>query len=169
MTLRRPAREKFGGDAVGIVIATVCLIHCVLVSLLAVLVPWFLSRVGAGRGLHQALAFLSLFMAVAILLPGFQIHQRRRVLALGGLGLALLMVGAWAPQDLCCNWGGFERHRNGPPAYSAYGLCHRRHSCRLLFSRRRPSDESAVLFPFPKTSIGLKPVVSNPPYELSDG
>jgi hypothetical protein len=57
---------------------------------------------GFGRGIASGAGVLSLFIAVATLLPGYRIHRNRRVLLLGGIGLALLLLGALAPQDLCC-------------------------------------------------------------------
>lgn len=101
MASHRP-RESFSGDEVGIVIAAVCLIHCLCLSLFALLVPWLLGRLGLGEGLHQALAFLSLLIGVATLLPGYQVHRQAFVLGLGLCGISLLLAGALVPQELCC-------------------------------------------------------------------
>lgn len=102
MTRHRHQQEDLSADVLGIVIASICLVHCVGLSLLAVFVPWLLSRLGLGTGFHQALAFLALFIGVATLLPGYQRHGKVRVLILGGSGLLLLLLGALIPQDLCC-------------------------------------------------------------------
>ena len=103
MAKYRPTSDWTAGDGVGIACAAICLVHCVVVSMLFFLAPWILRRLGPSRSLHQTFAFLSLFIALATLLPGYQIHHRRHVLVFGGIGVAFLLVGALIPQDLCCN------------------------------------------------------------------
>jgi hypothetical protein len=102
MTRGRVPHTQIGGDEVGIALAVVCLIHCIFVSLLAVLAPWLFRRLGTGSDWHQILAFVSSFIAVATLWPAYQNRRNRPILVLGGTGLVLLLLGAWAPPDLCC-------------------------------------------------------------------
>lgn len=67
-----------------------CLVHCIALPLASVLLPGL--GLAARPGVHLALVLLAAPLALAALLAGWRRHGRLRPLALGLVGLALLMA-----------------------------------------------------------------------------
>ncbi|HLT92022.1 MAG TPA: MerC domain-containing protein [Woeseiaceae bacterium] len=78
-------------DTAGVVLSGICLVHCLALPLVVAALP-FVSELARGH-LHAQLLAVVVPVSVLAFGVGFRRHRRTAVLAGGGLGLALLVVG----------------------------------------------------------------------------
>ncbi|MCK5944079.1 MAG: MerC domain-containing protein [Planctomycetes bacterium] len=83
-------------DRTGVFASVFCAIHCAVAPLLLVVAPT-LGGVWVHPLAHLAIAALVLPVAGFALRRGFRDHGRRWVVAVGGAGIALVLVGAVLP------------------------------------------------------------------------
>lgn len=83
-------------DRTGVLASVFCAIHCATAPLLLTIAPT-LGGIWVHPISHLAIAALVLPVAGFALRKGFRAHGRRWVVALGGLGIALVLVGAFLP------------------------------------------------------------------------
>jgi len=122
-------------DRMGIVISSICLVHCLALPLLIALLPVVASALPADGWVHPLLIGLALPVTGLALWRGYRRHRRIVPTSLGiaGLGLialalaaegwgeALLTVGGGVLVSLAhiLNWRSHSphHHRNSPPAF----------------------------------------------------
>ena len=75
-------------------LAGVCLAHCLLAPVLAAIWPVVGVPLARAAGLHQLFAFITLVLSPLILVPGYLVHRRKVIASLGGSGAVLLLLGA---------------------------------------------------------------------------
>lgn len=85
------------GDLVGSALSTICVVHCLATPTLAWALPTLKPEFLGGREFHRVLAVVVLTAAVLSIVPAFVRHRRFGPLALAAMGLALLLVAAFAP------------------------------------------------------------------------
>lgn len=78
-------------DQVALLLSGLCLLHCLLLPLLVVIVP-FLGQLGDDH-LHAELLLIVVPVSLVALLLGYRRHARRDVIAWGVAGLLTLIVG----------------------------------------------------------------------------
>lgn len=83
-------------DRIGVVASVLCAIHCAVTPLLLLLLPSF-GRVWAHPASHWGMALFVVPLAVVMLSMGYRRHRRTWVLATGGTGILLVIVGAILP------------------------------------------------------------------------
>ena len=85
-------------DRVAISLSGLCILHCLAFPVVLLFVP--VAGLSAGNHLHlQALALVLPVSAIALTL-GFLAHRHISVIVAGGIGVALLVVGAtWAHHE----------------------------------------------------------------------
>ena len=93
--------RRLNWDNVGVVVSSLCVVHCVGLPLMAAILP-FLSWVPDER-VHWLLTFLAMPVGCLALIPGYLRHRRRQVPLLGGMGLALMVSAPMLP------WAGIEQ------------------------------------------------------------
>lgn len=81
-------------DRVGMTTSTLCVAHCVASPFLAVALPVIAATEGAT---HRVLALAILSFALLAFVPGYRLHRRRQVLALGMAGVVLIWMPALLP------------------------------------------------------------------------
>lgn len=79
-------------DAAAVFMSGLCLVHCLALPLVVAGVP-FLAQF-ADTHLHYQVLVIVVPLSVFALALGFRRHRNARILAAGGLGLLLLVVGA---------------------------------------------------------------------------
>jgi len=79
-------------DGAAVALSGLCLIHCLALPLLVAGLP-FLTQFSAGH-LHLQMLVIVLPLSVLALAIGFRRHKSRFVIAAGGTGMLLLIVGA---------------------------------------------------------------------------
>ena len=86
------------GAAVGL--SALCLIHCLALPLVVAGLP-FLAQFSEGH-LHRQMLVVVLPLSIVALGLGYRHHRNGKIFAAGGVGMALLAVGASLAHD---NWG----------------------------------------------------------------
>lgn len=89
-----PSHETL--DRTGVIASVFCAIHCAIAPLLLILTPT-LGGIWTHPVSHLAIAALVLPVAAFALRRGLHSHGRRWVVTLGGVGIALVLVGAALP------------------------------------------------------------------------
>ncbi len=83
------------GDATGLLISGICLLHCLVAPAIAVLIPAL--SLGLFPGSHLLLHWVLLALAIPVSLwtfqQGLKVHRLRRPLQLGLAGLGLMVAG----------------------------------------------------------------------------
>jgi hypothetical protein len=87
-------------DLAGATASGICLVHCLLTPLLISLFPGMLPYLPGDAWFHRALAVGIILLGAAAFAPGYRLHRRRSLLALVGLGIALILVVAWFSEAL---------------------------------------------------------------------
>lgn len=87
----RSVNEQGVVDRVAVALSGLCLLHCLLLPIAIVLMP-FLGRFDESH-FHLQLLLVVVPVSVFALVLGFRRHQDKRVLGWGGTGLALLIIG----------------------------------------------------------------------------
>ncbi|NJM09684.1 MAG: MerC domain-containing protein [Bdellovibrionaceae bacterium] len=78
-------------DRIGISASLLCVIHCLLTPSLVILLP-FLGEALAHGWFHTVIVLIVFPVAVWALWNGFLLHRLKRVLWLGGIGIAFLIA-----------------------------------------------------------------------------
>lgn len=79
-------------DGVAVALSGLCLVHCLALPLLVAGLP-FISQFSAGH-LHLQMLVIVLPLSILALAIGFRRHKNMLVIAAGGTGMLLLVVGA---------------------------------------------------------------------------
>lgn len=87
-------------DRLAVSASVACMLHCLVTPLLLVVLPVLSSSVLPGEALHRALVLVVVPMSLVALYLGCRRHRDRAVLALGGLGLVLLVGVAVVGEEL---------------------------------------------------------------------
>jgi hypothetical protein len=82
-------------DRLGLVLSFACLLHCLLTPLLVTVLPLFGLGLLASDGFHAVFAVGVLLAAALALIPGFRVHRRVSVPALGIGGVVSVSAGAF--------------------------------------------------------------------------
>jgi hypothetical protein len=83
-------------DRVGIGASALCLVHCLLTSVLLAALPLLNLSVLHNERIHQILAVFIVGVGGLAFFPGYRRHRRPLPLLLGAAGLALLLSAAFA-------------------------------------------------------------------------
>ncbi|MEZ6066749.1 MAG: MerC domain-containing protein [Planctomycetaceae bacterium] len=86
MARSRMSVSSDGGDDVSMLLAGVCLAHCLLAPVLAAIWPVVGVPLARAAGLHQLFAFITLVLSPLILVPGYLAHRRKVIASLGVSG-----------------------------------------------------------------------------------
>ena len=78
-------------DAFGACVSGLCLVHCVAMPLILAFAPTLAHLVPGDELVHHVLAFLVVGAGVPSFLAGVRKHKRRRVLAVGFAGIAVIL------------------------------------------------------------------------------
>lgn len=79
-------------DSVAVALSGLCLVHCLALPLIVAGLP-FLAQFSAGH-LHLQMLVVVLPLSIVALAIGFRRHQDMRIIAAGGAGMLLLVIGA---------------------------------------------------------------------------
>lgn len=82
-------------DSLGIWTSSLCVVHCLLTPVVLSLSAVSAHFIPSEEWVHRSLAFVIAALGGIALLKGYRLHRRRRVLALMGLGLALIFGTAY--------------------------------------------------------------------------
>jgi len=92
-------------DLIGIGASALCLVHCLLLPAIVVAAPFLGLGVLLGEEFHRLLLLVILPAGALGLVPGVSRHRHGGVLALGALGIVLLVVAALFAEPLLGEWG----------------------------------------------------------------
>ncbi len=87
-------------DKSSVGLSTVCAVHCLLMPVAIVMLPSLAALPFADERFHVFLVFLVLPLSTVALTMGCRKHRSRRVMAVGGIGLVLLVGAALVGHDL---------------------------------------------------------------------
>ena len=87
------SRQIFA-DKAAVGISALCVVHCLTMPLIVVLLPALSGTFVAEESFHLMLVFVVLPLSMYALTLGCKKHQRYHVLAIGGIGLAILVFAA---------------------------------------------------------------------------
>ncbi|WP_081310388.1 MerC domain-containing protein [Pseudoalteromonas luteoviolacea] len=93
------------GDKVSIGLATMCLIHCIVLPILFVALPFLSASFLQEEAFHQLLLAGVLLTSVLALLSGCKTHNKWHIFSFGITGLAVLTVAAIFGHDLHHDYG----------------------------------------------------------------
>jgi len=79
-------------DRAGIFLSSVCVVHCLVMPLVLMILPLAVESVADHDAFHAWIFWPVLFIAVGVFYRGYRINRRASVLALGALGLSLLLA-----------------------------------------------------------------------------
>ncbi|MCP3142567.1 MerC domain-containing protein [Pyxidicoccus xibeiensis] len=92
-------------DGLGQLVSALCIVHCVGVPLVLGLLPAAVAGLLEDEAVHHWLLLLVTVTALAAFVPGWRHHRRGSAAALAGVGLALLLGGAFGvPEDASGPW-----------------------------------------------------------------
>lgn len=89
----RPDTEAW--DRWGMVASALCVVHCIATPFAALVLPAIAATEGVT---HGALGLAIVLFALLAFAPGLKVHGKRRVLALGMVGLALVWTALLLPE-----------------------------------------------------------------------
>lgn len=90
------------GDWLGMVASVGCAIHCAAMPFVAAALPtWGLSFL-ADEFFHKWMTLICFAIAITAFVPGWRKHRRTLPAALGGCGLVLISLSAFAMESQCC-------------------------------------------------------------------
>lgn len=90
-------------DKIGVGLSGLCLVHCLILPLVAMMLPWLGGWIEDER-VHQIFAAVTVPVAAIALIPGFLRHRRWPTLALGLGGASLLLLGALGHDLIGHSW-----------------------------------------------------------------
>ncbi len=91
-----PQRKRINADRVGVIASTLCAIHCAVTPFLLILLPTF-GKIWSHPATHWGMALFVVPIAVAMMTAGYRKHRRKWIVAIGSLGVALVIAGAAVP------------------------------------------------------------------------
>ena len=80
-------------DKIGVGLSGLCLVHCLVLPVIAMALPW-LSHWIEDERVHLLFAAVTVPVAAIALIPAFLKHRRWPTLSLGMIGAGLLLLGA---------------------------------------------------------------------------
>lgn len=83
-------------DKLALVFSAVCLVHCLMLPLVVTLLPVIGSTLFTHEQFHQIMLIVVLPTSVGAFALGCREHKQGSVAVIGGIGLALLIVAAFA-------------------------------------------------------------------------
>ncbi len=84
-------------DNMAVALSGICLVHCLTLPVLIALLP-FMSQFGEGH-FHVQMLLVVLPVSILAFLTGFRRHRDKSVIAWGGVGMLLLVLGATVVHD----------------------------------------------------------------------
>ena len=96
LTAPQLMRKKINADRIGVVASTLCAIHCAVTQPLLLILPAF-GKVWAHPATHWGMALLVVPIAIAMMISGYRQHRRKWIVAVGSLGVSLVLIGAALP------------------------------------------------------------------------
>ncbi len=109
------AGRAWSWDQAGIVLTSLCLVHCLVLPFLIAILPMLGAHFAPDERIHWALSYLATPVAVLALWPGYRQHGRRSVMLVGFIGLAMIFVGPLVSrlsgelaEQVVTGLGGFE-------------------------------------------------------------
>lgn len=102
--MHRPGRqlEFEGADEAGLLISSICLVHCLAVPALLMLLP-AVGTVFADPTVHQLLAVLAMLTVGLALVPSTLRHRRWGIAVCGLAGALLVFFAAFGLSNACCS------------------------------------------------------------------
>jgi len=94
------AHLRSHADLAGATASGICLVHCLLTPFLISLFPGLVPYLPGDAWFHRALAAGILLLGGAAFAPGYRLHRRKSLLALVGIGIALILAVAWSGESL---------------------------------------------------------------------
>lgn len=88
--------KKINADRIGVVASTLCAIHCAVTPPLLLILPAF-GKIWAHPATHWGMALLVVPIAIAMMISGYRQHRRKWIVAVGSVGVSLVLVGAALP------------------------------------------------------------------------
>lgn len=83
-------------DHWGMMASTLCVVHCIATPFVALALPAIAATEGVT---HGALGAAIVLFALLAFVPGMKVHGKRRVLALGIMGIALIWTALLLPEE----------------------------------------------------------------------
>lgn len=80
-------------DKIGVTLSGLCLIHCLVLPVLAAALPW-LGGFFEDERVHLIFAAVTVPVALIAFVPAFLRHQSYSLLSLGGTGVLFLLMGS---------------------------------------------------------------------------
>lgn len=80
-------------DKIGVGLSGLCLIHCLILPVFAMVLPWFGHWIEDER-VHLLFAAVTVPVALIAFVPAYLRHRRLGILGLGLTGAALLLLGS---------------------------------------------------------------------------
>ncbi|KZN67614.1 MerC domain-containing protein [Pseudoalteromonas luteoviolacea] len=93
------------GDKVSIGLATMCVIHCIVLPILFVALPFLSASFLQEEAFHQLLLGGVLLTSVLALVSGCKTHSKWHIFTFGITGLAVLSIAAFFGHDLFGEYG----------------------------------------------------------------
>ncbi len=91
-------------DWFGVLCSFGCAVHCAAMPVLVATLPSLTSLQWLADPLfHQIVAVFCAVLVARAIVPGYRKHRESRVVALAGIGIALLFVAAFILPDTCCS------------------------------------------------------------------
>ncbi|MEX0300242.1 MAG: MerC domain-containing protein [Kordiimonas sp.] len=92
MTPVYSARPTSVWDRVGIVVSSICLVHCLVVPFVIILLPAFLHDIPESEWIHIVLAIVAIPVAFMALTRGYKRHRSIQPCSLALPGISLLCL-----------------------------------------------------------------------------
>lgn len=86
-------------DKLGMSLSTICAIHCLLTPILLFTMPWLYGKF-EDPIVHIGMAVFVLPLGIWAFWSGYKHHHNKKVLLMGGLGLALVGIFSLMPETL---------------------------------------------------------------------
>jgi hypothetical protein len=83
-------------DTIGVIASILCAIHCALTPVLLILLPTF-GKGWAHPATHWGMAIIVIPIALFMMLTSYKKHAKKKVIYVGSIGIALIIVGAILP------------------------------------------------------------------------
>lgn len=83
-------------DRLGVALSVICAIHCAVTPPLLLILPTF-GKAWAHPATHWGMAIFIVPLALFMMSKGYKRHRRRWIIAVGALGISLVLLGAAAP------------------------------------------------------------------------
>jgi ABC-type uncharacterized transport system permease subunit len=87
-------------DQVAIALSAICLVHCLAVPVLVALLPIAAVSLGENQHFHGLMLWLVVPTSFVGLSLGFRVHRRAGIVALGAVGVVVLILAAIYGHDV---------------------------------------------------------------------